>query len=444
MPFESRCPDLLEVADRLWTGEIDIDAHVPASLWVSLAEVAPGVGFVAAFANVAAFGTADGLVLVDTGSSLLAAACRDAIRSWSGERLHTAVFTHGHIDHCFGVDLYEAEAAANGWPPPRVVAHEAIVDRFDRYAATAGYNSVINRRQFGLESFTWPTEYRRPDETYSTRVDLDVGGVRFELHHARGETDDHTWVWVPERGVLCTGDLFIWASPNCGNPQKVQRYPAEWAAALRTMADLDAEVMLPGHGVPVVGRDRVRRALVDTAELLEHLHDGTLALMNEGATLDEIVRRVEAPRRLLDRPYLRPSYDEPEFVVRNVWRLYGGWYDGNPSRLKPAPDPTVAAEVARLAGGAGALAERARSLLAAGDVRLASHLAEWAWLAAPDDPDAADARTRVYAARAGSETSVMARGIFGWASREAAAAARPAAPPAPAPPGGTKPDAGPN
>ena len=33
-------------------------------------------------------------------------------------------------------------------------------------------------------------------------------------------------------------------SPNCGNPQKVQRFPLEWSAALKMMASsLGAEVM---------------------------------------------------------------------------------------------------------------------------------------------------------------------------------------------------------
>src|ERR1043166_9199118 len=67
---------------------------------------------------------------------------------------------------------------------------------------------------------------------------VSVGGVVFELHHCKGETDDHTWVWCPERGVLCPGDLFIWAVPNDGNPQKVQRYPWERAKGLREMAAL--------------------------------------------------------------------------------------------------------------------------------------------------------------------------------------------------------------
>ena len=242
--------------------------------------------------------------------------------------------------------------------------------------------------------------------------------MQFELHHARGETDDHTWVHIPERRILCTGDLFIWASPNCGNPQKVQRYPREWAVALRSMAALDAEIMLPGHGLPILGRDRIRQALGDTAALLEHLHDETLAMMNTGASLDEIVATVRAPAELLERPYLRPVYDEPEFVVRNIWRLYGGWFDGNPSRLKPAPDDEIAREVADLAGGAAALAARARAVADDGDLRLAAHLAEWAARAAPDDPDIHAARAEIYERRVEAETSTMAKGVFGWAARE--------------------------
>ena len=76
--------------------------------------------------------------------------------------------------------------------------------------------------------------------------------------------------------MLCTGDLFIWASPNCGNPQKVQRYAIEWARRCATMAALDAEVLLPGHGLPIVGADRVRAALTDSAALLEYLHVETI------------------------------------------------------------------------------------------------------------------------------------------------------------------------
>ena len=221
---------------------------------------------------------------------------------------------------------------------------------------------------------------------------------------------------MPEERVVLTGDLFIWASPNCGNPQKVQRYPKDWARALREMAGLGAEVLLPGHGLPILGADRVREALDDSAELLEVLHDETLAMMNGGATLDEIVHTVRAPDRLLERPYLRPVYDEPEFVVRNVWRLYGGWYDGNPARLKPPTDAAVAAEVAAFAGGADALAARATAVADAGDLRLAAQLVEWAVAAAPTDRGVRDTMADIYARRVDAESSTMAKGIFRWAA----------------------------
>jgi alkyl sulfatase BDS1-like metallo-beta-lactamase superfamily hydrolase len=409
---------VLDVADRLWRGELDITQAHPFSVLGEVEEVADGVAFVPSFANVSALGTDDGLVLVDTGSAPLAEHVHGQVRRWDAGRLHTAVYSHGHVDHVFGVPLFEQEAAERGWAPPRVVAHEALPARFDRYVLTAGYNEVVNQRQFQLPDLRWPREYRYPDQTYREALHVTVGGLDLELNHCRGETDDHTWTWVPSRRVLCCGDLFIWASPNAGNPQKVQRYPREWAAGLRRMTSLGAEVLLPGHGWPVVGVDRVQQALSDTAELLEHLHDETVRLMNEGARLDDVVHAVRAPQHLLDRPYLRPVYDEPEFVVRNVWRLYGGWYDGNPARLKPAPDAALAAELAPPARDADRLASRARELAAAGELRLAGHLAELAAQAAPDDAAVHAARAEVYEQRVAAEASTMSKGVFAWAAAE--------------------------
>ena len=422
--------DILDLADRLWRGEVTSSEYHPVSHRGGLAEVRDGVAFLPSFANVTAFATGDGLVLVDTGSPFVAAAVHDELRRWSGQRLNTAVYSHGHIDHTSGMPPWEAESAERGWPAPVVVAHEALPRRFDRYLLTAGYNEVINQRQFGARGLRWPTEYRYPDRTYSGELRLEVGGATFLLRHEKGETDDHTITWLADRRVLCCGDLFIWASPNAGNPQKVQRYPREWAEALRRMAALEAEYLLPGHGVPVIGANRVRQALGDTAALLEALVEQTLEVMNRGGRLDDAIHSVRPPAGLEARPYLRPVYDEPEFIVRNIWRLYGGWWDGNPATLKPAPERALAAELAGLAGGPAVLADRALALALAaaggqddggGDdtaQRLAGHLAELAWLAAPDDHAIAEIRRQVFAARADAATSTMARGIFRWTADE--------------------------
>lgn len=413
--------DIVELADRLWRGEETTAVHHPVGYLAGMAEVVDGVAFCPIFGNCTAFTTEDGLFMVDTGSSVTAPLGHQELRGWTDQRLNTAVFSHGHIDHVFGVGIFEEEASVNNWAMPRVVAHELLPKRFDRYRLTSGYNQTINRRQFGFKDLMWPTEYRYPDETYVEELSLDIGGLEVHLRHEKGETDDATVTWVPSKRVLCTGDLFIWAVPNGGNPQKVQRYPREWAQALRRMDELDAEFLLPGHGMPIIGADRVHQALSETAEYLESIVDQTLELMNQGARLSDVLSAVAPPRHLLDRPFLQPVYDEPEFIVRNIWRLYGGWWDGNPSSLKPANDRRVALEIATLAGGAPRLAERAEELVAEGSdesLRLAGHLVEIAWLAAPEDPSLQRARQRVFTARAEAATSTMARGVFNWAARE--------------------------
>jgi alkyl sulfatase BDS1-like metallo-beta-lactamase superfamily hydrolase len=405
------------VAEDYWSGSIDPRQQSPFVPLSQAEEMAPGVLFVSSFANVTALATERGLILIDTGSAQLAEQVHTSVRQFSDAPVHTAIFTHGHIDHVMGIERFDAEAQREGRALPRVIAHQSVPQRFDRYRQTRGYNACINERQFQVP-VEWPLEFREPDETYQSQLHLAVGGVDIELHHARGETDDHTWVWVPSRALLCTGDLFIWAVPNAGNPQKVQRFPREWAQALRRMALVGAELLLPGHGVPIVGRERIEQALLETAELLESLHDQVLALMNEGAVLDDILRLVHVPSDLLERPYLQPIYDEPEFIVRNLWRLYGGWWDGDAASLKPSPRAQLALEIAALAGGPDALMTRAEQLAADGDLALACHLAELAARAAPDDAALWARRGSLYRQRAATETSLMARGIFAWAAGE--------------------------
>jgi alkyl sulfatase BDS1-like metallo-beta-lactamase superfamily hydrolase len=415
--------DVLELADQLWNGTVTVDDHHPLGTGQgALVEVGDGVRFWHGFSNATVVATAAGLVLVDSGDPIFGPLLHQQVRQWQpDEPLRDVVFSHGHIDHVFGVGAFDEEAATRGRPAPVVHAQESLPARFDRYRLTAGYNATINRRQFGIDDLQWPTDYRYPDVTYRGTKTLDVG-ERVELHAARGETDDHTGTWFVDRGVLCCGDLFIWASPNAGNPQKVQRYAADWAEALREMAGLGARLLLPGHGVPVVGVDRVRQCLTDTAEFLQSLHDQTVELMNSGARLDEVLHTVRPPAALADRPYLQPVYDEPEFVVRNVWRLYGGWWDGNPATLKPPPEAKLAHEVVRLAG-AEALIERTTTLLQRGDdeaLRLAAQLAEWLILNRPESTRARELRAEVYAARVAAERSTMAKGVFGWAVRDSA------------------------
>ncbi len=425
---EATMSDIRDFCDRVWSGEIDMrDVGNPVSAAYAggkAEEIADGVLFYKRFASVTTFDAGEALVMIDSGGRGEQEAVYQSVRGWRPEtRLAGAIFSHHHVDHIFGVDRFDAEAVERGWPRPLVYGHEAIPHHFDRYRKTRGWNAAINRRQFipiggsvQREGMPWPDEYRYPDVTYRDRMVARSGDLTFELHHARGETEDNTWTWIAEKKLLAPGDLFIWCSPNAGNPQKVQRWVGDWAAGLRNMAGLGAELMIPGHGWPVFGPDRIRTALNDTAELLESIEGQTLALMNRGASLDVVLHEVEMPKRLLEKPYLRPVYDHPEFLIRNVWRLYGGWYDGQPDQLLPARRSEQAREWVSLAGGIDKVLSRAKALLDAGELQMACHVVESAVLAEPESKEAHQLRSDIYDRRAAGETSLMARGIYTFAA----------------------------
>jgi glyoxylase-like metal-dependent hydrolase (beta-lactamase superfamily II) len=61
-------------------------------------EVAPDVLMHAQFSNTYALETSVGLLLIDPGLYRLSASVHRTVRAWSDAPLHTAVYTHGHID----------------------------------------------------------------------------------------------------------------------------------------------------------------------------------------------------------------------------------------------------------------------------------------------------------------------------------------------------------
>ncbi len=423
---------VIELADKLFNGEMAIEDHHPLFMNGEIAPVTDSVAFVPSFANVSVIKTTDGLFMVDTGSSVFAKQVQDLIHGWSKDRLNTAVYSHGHIDHVFGYTVWEDYAKDNNLEMPKFVSHEKVVDRFDRYKLTNGYNTVINQRQFQFLNFVFPSEFRYPDVTYRDTLELKIGDSNLALYHAKGETDDHTYTWFEKEKVLFCGDLFIWASPNAGNPQKVQRYPMEWAKALRSMLNLKGgppEVILSGHGFPIIGKERVVAALSDTAAYLESIFTQSLEMMNRGVKLNDIIHSVKPPVELSDKPYLKPVYDEPEFIIRNIWRLYGGWWDLDPSSLKPAKDQHVATELVSLIGGIDPVLNRVKQILDNAklqqiqnrssnedtiddDLRVASKLIELAYNSDLDNLKVHDLRSEFYKVMSERATSTMSKGIY--------------------------------
>ena len=408
--------------ERLWNGSAQMEewtAAVSQGAITSVADAIITVHTTYFCGSVTAIRTTDGLVLIDTANEATAGKVLALIRTWDASPVHTVIYTHGHIDHTGGIAAIDEEAQAKGLARPRIIAHRDVARRMHRYELTQGLNSIVQGQQFNDPAYVYPIGHRQPDQLYDDTLSLLIGGEHIELIHGRGETDDATFVWLPTRRILASGDFVIWMFPNAGNPRKLQRYAAEWAAALRHMERLEPDIVIPGHGPVIFGKDRAAQVLRDGAAVLEHLVHEALALMNRGATLDQVLHAVTAPPEYLSKPYLRAKYDDPEFLVRAIYHLYAGWFDGNPAHLKPARAADLAAELARLAGGADKLAERAAVLAEAGNTRLAAHLVEFASDAAPDDKSVQATRALVLRTCIDRESSLMGKAFLGVYQREA-------------------------
>ncbi len=375
--------------------------------------VADGVVFTPSTGGVTHFICGDRMLVVDTSLFLFARGILDEVRQrFSQSPVEAIVYTHGHIDHVSGAHIYIQEAEQRGHPRPQIIGHADVARRFDRYRMLDRQNNFINNFQFNMKgqmrAFS-VTPWVYPDITYYESMELTVGGERFELYHSRGETDDQTWVWCPARRVACAGDMFIWATPNVGNPLKVPRYCLDLAINLERMAALKPLHLLPGHGPAISGEEQVQDALLSTASWLRSIHDQVVEGMNQEKFLEDILRDIKYPPN--DRPWLKPIYDHPEFVARNVYRLYGGWYDGNPAHILPAHSHDVARELISVTGSAGLLA-RARELRDKGDLQMACHMVDFVRRGEPDNREAWELWRDLFKARLQNEPSLMARGVF--------------------------------
>ena len=223
----------------------------------------PASAFVDAFANSAAVDTDDGLVVVDTSGIFQAKSVHETMRRWSGSRLDTAIFTHGHIDHVFGVELYEAEArdervgaAAGRRARARAGALRSLqahrgLQRGDQPAAVQGARAALAAR-LPLPGRDVP------------RRDLDARSRRRALRaapRARRDRRRHVGV-VARRARSCSrATCSSGRRRTAATRRRCSATRATGPTAFRAMAALQPEVLLPGHGLPIVGADRVRQAL---------------------------------------------------------------------------------------------------------------------------------------------------------------------------------------
>ncbi|MCK6507605.1 MBL fold metallo-hydrolase [Myxococcota bacterium] len=366
------------------------------------------VGF--GLANIIFLEGPTGVVVIDAGEGRAPATeALAALRERTDKPLSALVLTHNHADHVMGGQVF-VEA---GPPEMPVWAHETTEVRVDEVVHVLREATWLRgQRMFGallpperetgdgigmrLRFATEDIALARPTHTLAEAAVVEAGGLRVELLHAPGETDDQVIAWLPDRRILLPADNVYQAFPNLytirGTPP---RDPLAWVDSLDRMRDLRPDLLVPQHTLPVLGQEAVQDVLTAWRDAIQFVHDQTVRGMNAGRTPDELAATITLPPHLAAHPWLAEHYGRVPWCVRGVYDGYLGWFDGRASTLEPLP-PQERARRYQAAFQAG--------LPLADQVQAALDLGEWAWAAELAqllvDADPQDRQARALLARA--------------------------------------------
>ena len=335
--------------------------------------------------------TDDGDVVINTGMPDGAARSHALFAPHRTGPLRYIVLTQSHGDHYGGVPVFrEAGTKVIGGPGFNEAVGDMIgLQPFFGKRTAKLWGSTL-KRDTAPKPMPTPAEVA-PDILVDRRLTLEVGQRTFELISApEGETIDNLLVWLPREKIVFTGNTFgpVWLSMPFLNtlrgdkPRLVRNY----LKAVETVRDLGAEMVITGHGEPIVGAERIRSDLDKLHAAVSHVRDYTLEGMKAGKTVHQLMREFAWPDGLA----IGEFHGKASWAVKSIWREYAGWlhYEDGTTELYGVPRSSIDVDLAELAGGAGRLAERAEKRLAAGQPLEALHLTGIALGAEPGNPAA--------------------------------------------------------
>jgi glyoxylase-like metal-dependent hydrolase (beta-lactamase superfamily II) len=281
----------------------------------------------------------------------------DAMRPHTaGARVTHLVSTHSDGDHWWGNQLLPDTRRITSKASAAVMAHDAGApaefERLRKLAATLARPSLplpggLARRAnaFGTYVSGMFAPYDFSDvqptpatETFDERLALEVGGRRLELIVVGpAHTPGDLIVWVPDVRVVYAADIgfvgvtpVMWAGP-VGN----------WLRAIDTIAGLEPEVVVPGHG-PVCGLAELEQV----GRYWRWLEAAARPHLANGASAYATAERIALGRDFAAQEWSR--WIAPERIVINCHLLRRA-LRGESGPLKPIQRIAIFDQVARLA-----------------------------------------------------------------------------------------------
>ena len=234
-----------------------------------------------------------------------------------------------------------------------------------------------------------------PDLEVEDSHSFEQGGRAFEVHKTPGgETLDSIYVWLPQERTVFTGNLFgpVWkAMPNLvtirGDRPRLAR---AYLRSVEEVRALEPELVITGHGEPIRGAAQIRADLDLMHTAVSWLVEQTIAGMNAGKTVHELMQEIHLPQELA----IGQFHGKTPWVVRAIWEENAGWFhyaDGT-TALYGSPRSAIDADLVELAGGANALAARAVKRIEAGEPVEALHFIDIVLNADPTNKAALSAK----------------------------------------------------
>ncbi|MEW6187082.1 MAG: alkyl sulfatase dimerization domain-containing protein [Thermodesulfobacteriota bacterium] len=338
-----------------------------------------------AFGNVVMVETSRGVVIVDTSENAKSARkILEEFRKITDKPIKTIIYTHGHVDHVFGTSVFKEKGTQiistrstvdflkreQGWMKPFLTRSRNIQSGKvePEFALKIPFDPSFEG--FEKETLIWPTVTF--DGSYSFKQD----DILFELYETGGEAPGHLIIWMPEKKVLISGDLYYESFPNLSTPMLAARSAEDWIKGLEKILALGPDFLAPCHGLSLKGKEQIRTRLGNFKDATRYVFDSTIQAINQGKSVEEAVREIRLPEKFARLPYLQEYYGRVDWAVRGIYHRYTGWYDGLGAGLNPLPAEYLPREVIRLSGGVDTILRRAVEAQKQGEHQLAVELAD--------------------------------------------------------------------
>lgn len=347
--------------------------------------------------NVYLVTTPDGNVVIDTAPERDAQEAKDLLTAVSHASVKYIILTHGHVDHIGGISLWRQ-------PGTQIIAQRNYVELVNYVVRLEGFFAPRNAVAFNRpahDAGPWAGNYAAkidPTILFDEKYEFTLGGVKFEMFSTPGETPDHLTVWLPAYKVAFIGDSYAGAGmpepmsfPNMYAIRGTKPRPAlDWIKSIDTVLELKPEIVLNGHGDPILGQAEITRKLTRYRDAIQYVHDETVKGMDSGKDVYTLMQEIKLPASY----NLSEIFGKVSWSVRGIYDGYAGWFDGNPSSMYEVPSSAVYPDLVKLAGGPDAVVRVALEKLQAGKAVEALHLTDVALAYDPKNAAALNARIK--------------------------------------------------